>query len=200
MSGTDVWFTDSAATIHVSPNREDFSSYRKYDQQCNIKAFGNNTVQGAGEGDIDADIECEGKITRIRLTQVMHVPGAEGKILSLKVLAQKGFESHILENRICITKGDKTYAEAVLGGELYKVKMKVIPPQESILAAVKRDNSVADLHTWHRRLGHLGESMLKKLVGANTVRGMEVMNMDTHLMDICKSCVMGKMDEMPFQN
>jgi len=57
----------------------------------------------------------------------MHVPETEGKILSLKVRAQKGSENHILEEWIHISKNDKTYAEAMLGGELYEVKMKVIP-------------------------------------------------------------------------
>ena len=58
--------------------------------------FGNNLVKGAGEGDINVEVEYRGKTTRIRLTNVMHVPEAEGKILSLKALAQKGFESLIL--------------------------------------------------------------------------------------------------------
>jgi len=80
--------------------------------------FGNNLVKGAGEGDIEVDIKCGGKTTRSCLTQVMHVPKAEGKILSLKVIAQKGFQSLILADHICIKKDDKTYAEALLGKEL----------------------------------------------------------------------------------
>ena len=128
----------------------------------------------------------------------MHIPKAKGKILSLNVLAQKGFESHILADCICITKNDKTYAEAVLGGELYEVKMKVVPSQESILAAVKRNKTATDLQTLHWRMGHLGNCMLKKLVRTSSVKGMEFTN--THLSGICGSCVMGKMDEKPFQN
>jgi len=72
------------------------------------------------------DIECGGKTTRICLTQVMHVLEAEGKILSLKVLAQKGFQSHILTDHIRIMKDNKTYAKALLGKELYEVRMKVL--------------------------------------------------------------------------
>jgi len=53
-------------------------------------------VKGEGEGDIDIDIKYGAKTMRICLTQVMHVSEAEGKILSLKVLVQKGFKSHIL--------------------------------------------------------------------------------------------------------
>jgi len=101
----EVWFANSAATIHVSPKCKYFSSYQKYDKQCDIKAFGNNTDKGAGEGDIDADIDCRGKTTRIQITQVMHVPEAKGQIHSLKVLPQNVF--HILADHICITKKKK---------------------------------------------------------------------------------------------
>ena len=113
------------------------------------------SVKGIGEGDIDVDIKCGGKTMRICLSQVMHIPEAEGKILSLKILAQKGFQSHILADHIHISKDNTTYAEALLGKELYEVEMKVILSQESVLAAVKRDCAAADLYTWHWRLGHL---------------------------------------------
>jgi len=53
-------------------------------------------VKGAGEGDIDVEVEYGGKITKIRLTRHART-GGEGKILSLKVLAQRGFESHIFK-------------------------------------------------------------------------------------------------------
>ena len=41
----EVWLSDSATTIHISPNCKDFSSYWKYDEQQDIKAFGNNSVK-----------------------------------------------------------------------------------------------------------------------------------------------------------
>src|SRR5882724_6822585 len=193
----DVWFADSAATIHVSPNSKDFASYRIYDHERTINAFGNNSVKGAGKGDIDVEVKYGGKITKIRLTNVMHVPAAEGKILSLKVLAQRGFESHILADRIRISKGKQTYAEAMLGGELYELKMKVVQTRENILSAVKRDTTATDLYTWHRRLGHLGDTELKKLVGSKHVKGMEITNIQ--LAGICGDCILGKMDERPYE-
>jgi len=60
-----MWIADSAATVHVSCDRDDFTSYRKYNECQDIKAFGNNTMKGVGEGDIMTDIEFEGKTTRI---------------------------------------------------------------------------------------------------------------------------------------
>jgi len=90
ISEPDMWIADSTAMVHVSSNQDDFTLYHKYDMYQHIKAF--------GEGDIIADIKCEGKVTRVCLTQVMHVLDTEGKILSLKKLDQKCF-------KICIVAG-----------------------------------------------------------------------------------------------
>jgi|SRR5882724_12519630 len=91
---------------------------------------------------------------------------------------------------------DEVYTEAYLGGDLYEVKMKIAPIQKSVIAAVKRDSDAADLATWNRRLGHLRDIMLKKLVTSETVKGMDMT--DTHLDSICEECILGKMDEKPF--
>ena len=79
----DVWFADSAVMVHVSPHHKDFTNYQEYNKSCEIKAFGNNMVKGIGGGDVVADVKFQGNTTRICLTKVMHIPGANGKILSL---------------------------------------------------------------------------------------------------------------------
>src|SRR5882724_4593479 len=133
-------------------------------------------VKGVGEGDVMAKVEFEGKVTKICLTQVMHIPSRDGKILSLKKLDQKGFEICISKGHIHIIKVDQVYVEASLGRDLYEVKMKIMLAQKSIMATVRRDASVANLPTWHRRLGHLGDTMLKKLATSGSIKGMEVAN------------------------
>ena len=80
-----------------------------------------------------ADVNFEGKMTRICLTQVMHIPDADGKILPLKKLDQKGIEIHIIGGHIHISKGNKVYAQASLGGDLYEVKMKSYAPKRASL-------------------------------------------------------------------
>jgi hypothetical protein len=78
------------------------------------------------------------------------------------------------------------------------VKLTVISPKDNVMTAVKRDGSSIDLSTWHRRLGHIGETMLKKMVHLEVVKGMTVMN--TSLSGMCKDCILGKMDEKVFSN
>jgi len=98
-------------------------------------------MKGIGEGDILADISFRGETKKIRLTNVMHIPSADGKILSLKVLDQRGFKSHIAGGQIHITKGTEVYAEASLGGELYEVKMKIVPAQETRANETRREQT-----------------------------------------------------------
>jgi len=68
---------------------------------------------------------------KLKLTNIMHVPGADGKVLSLKDLDKKGFESCIAGGCIRIMKADEIYREGSLGGELYEVEMKIIPLQHN---------------------------------------------------------------------
>src|SRR5882672_12571417 len=62
----------------------------------------------------------------------MHIPKAEGRIISLKVLDQKGYESRITGRHIHIMRNRKTCAKAFLGRQLYEVKMKIVPLQEIV--------------------------------------------------------------------
>src|SRR5882724_10970180 len=65
---------------------------------------------------------------------------------------------------------------------------RISKSQESILAAVKRDCAAANLYTWHRRLGHLGNLMLKRLVRSTSVKGMAIcdeLSPDRHMQKLC---------------
>src|SRR5882724_11621753 len=99
-------------------------------------------------------------------------PKLKEKILSLKVLAQKGFKNHILEEWICISKNDLCQSH---------VRWRTIQSEDEGCTFTRehtghsqRYNTATDLYTWHWRLGHLGDSMLKKLVRNSSVKGMEV--------------------------
>ena len=75
--------------------------------------------------------------------------------------------------------------------------MKIIPSEQNVLLAIKSDSPATDLPTWHRWLGHLGDSLLKKLISSKIISGLEVTN--TQPNGICKYRILGKMDEKPFK-
>jgi len=74
----DIWIADSATTVHISSDRDDFSSYWKYHESHDIKAFGNNLVKGVGEGDIIAEVEFKGKVTK-NLSHTSHAHTWSGR-------------------------------------------------------------------------------------------------------------------------
>ena len=80
------------------------------------------TLSGQSAKETLADIEFQGKISRIRLTQVLHVPGTDGKVLSLKVLDQKGFESQKKGGQVRIMKDAEVYVELHWAGSCTKYK------------------------------------------------------------------------------
>ena len=65
-------------------------------------------VKVVSEGNIQVDINFKGKVRRIQLTQVLHIPGVDGKILSLKILDQKGFKTRISRGYVHIMKVDES--------------------------------------------------------------------------------------------
>jgi hypothetical protein len=133
-----VWYADTAATVHVCTNRNEFSSYQKYTDKHRIRTFGKGETYGIGEGSIEAEVEYQGRSTRITLTKVMHVPEGDGNILSLRILDQRGFESRVVGGKIRILKNDRILTEARLGRELYEARLKIVKPNVRVLATIER--------------------------------------------------------------
>jgi len=85
-------------------------------------------------------------------------------VLSLKILDQRGFESHIAGGWIRIRKGTEVYTKASLGKELYKVKMKIVHSQE--MAAIKSQETRANkarkeqTQSEARPSGHISNTVL----------------------------------------
>jgi len=124
-------------------------------QKSRHQGFQHNRVKGLGEGDIVADLKFQGKLLGSDLHRsCMYWHRWEDLIP--QSLRSKGFECHIFWGQVHIMKNAETYSKATLGSELYEVKMKIIPSEQNVLSAVKRDSPATDLPTWHRWLGQLG--------------------------------------------
>jgi len=111
-------------------NLEKSPIYPFYD----IVANGPDDTPG-DKGDVHA-------VVNMVLTRSVQSPDMDGRILSLKILDQKGFKTRLSGGRIHIMKVDEIYTEGSLGGELYKVKMKIVPSQE--MATIKSQETRAD--------------------------------------------------------
>jgi len=120
----------------------------------------------------NVEVECGGRHENL-LTIVMHVPRPKEKSLFKSPSTNRLRESHP-SRPMSYLKRQPTYAEAMLGGELYEVKMKVLLP-ENIMSAVRRDGP-AVTYTLAPETRHCATPWLKKLAIQELFKGMEVTN------------------------
>ena len=76
---------------------------------------------------------------------------------------------------------------------LYRLNMKV----EATGTAYVSARGTCSLNVWHWRLGHAGESTLKKMISKDMVTGMQVSATDDKL-SFCEGCVLAKIKRRPF--
>lgn len=97
---TNQWFLDSGATRHVTGKRRLFATYIPASSKRFIETAGGHRCEILGSGDVIlTTILPSGTQKRIRLTEVLHVDGAEHNLIAVRVLAKRGFS---------VTFGDKS--------------------------------------------------------------------------------------------
>ena len=138
-----------------------------------------------------------------------------GNLLSVSQLARSGADVRFAQGgcQIYDQHGALT-CEGSLHGNLYIMPIRVIAPEESARVAVlkiesfpidgdvatpnaevaltaRNSTSKADLHTWHRRLGHLHIDAVLAMVRKGMVKGMEIVGSHSPP-DTCEACLKGK--------
>jgi len=134
------WFANSVATIHVSPIEKTFPLTRSMTKNHEDP-----------------------------LTRVMHVPKAEGKILSLKVRHRK--DSRVAycqtESKSLNTTGLTPRPCWVESYTKWKMRVNHLKKKKHPFSCQERYTGglLPTLHTWHQRLGHLGGFNPKRVSG-----------------------------------
>jgi hypothetical protein len=68
-----------------------------------------------------------------------------------------------------------------------------------LVFATRSHNKPTDIDTWHRRLGHVGYSIIEHMGHEQVVKGMEVTTYKKG-QGLCEDCVMGKHIRRPFDD
>ena len=184
----DDWFIDSAATVHMSYERESFDDYKAYeDPKC--VALGDNAVIFAeGEGTVRLPVYVGSEIIQITLRNVLYVPHLKKNLFSVPAATASGAEVHF-DNEKCIVLKNGKFLE--LGHKMHGKRLYRI--NTSFEYAAVAEATSQDL--WHYRLGHLNMSYIDQLVKKELATGIEHKN-NTHV-DKCEPCMLGKMSRLP---
>ena len=144
------WIIDTAASYHVTPNKEFFTSYRLGD--FGTVKMGNTSyskIVGIGDVCIQTDVGCS-----LTLRDVRHVPDLRLNLISGVALDREGYVNYFSNGKWKLTKGSLVAARGKVRSTLYRTVVKICGDELN----ATEDGSSPNL--WHKRLGHMSEKGL----------------------------------------
>jgi hypothetical protein len=172
----EAWLIDSGASFHMTPHREWFCEYEKYDGG-NVFLGNDSTTRIIGKGRVKLRL-IDGRIRT--LPGVLHIPGMARNLISVSKMEDVGVRT-IFEKGTCrMVRGAMVLMRGVRFGTLYKLLGSTI--SDECNSSIVPDIEVEEERTptvsgekamlWHQRLGHIGEKGLRLLHGKGMVEGM----------------------------
>jgi hypothetical protein len=195
----EAWLIDSGASFHMTPHREWFCEYEKYDGG-NVFLGNDSTTRIIGKGRVKLRL-IDGRIRT--LPGVLHIPGMARNLISVSKMEDAGVRT-IFEKGTCrMVRGAMVLMRGVRFGTLYKLLGSTI--SDECNSSIVPDIEVEEERTptvsgekamlWHQRLGHIGEKGLRLLHGKGMVEGMSNCSLD---FDFCEHCLYGKQNRVRF--
>lgn len=192
-SFSQEWFLDSGATDHISPHLSDFTSYKAVadvDNSITISDGSQISVKHIGT------VILNDKIT---LTNVLHVPTFQYRLLSVYRLCQNMNSNIIFSPTQCHLQDPLLKKPPLLLGEintgLYAVPQQHVSTSPGVtqffmLPAANLSVST-DSKLWHLHMGHMPFSQLKLLQPSCVIK-------DTNANIICQICPLAKQSRNSF--
>ena len=195
-SADDDWWIDSAASMHMTSDIEDFLNFEQFDDPVKVNLADNSHLLATGSGQVGVrifDINSSNKRTvDITLDDVLFVPEIQNKLFSIPSVTEKGGSVTLKKDSCVINKNGQSYQIGSKCGKLYKLNSVPIE-QSCFVSSVAKQQS---LSLWHLRFGHLNVNDVKLLHDQKLVNGMVLGSSD----DIagCHGCALGKSKRLPF--
>jgi hypothetical protein len=113
----DVWLIDSGASYHMTPHREWFSEYEKYDGG-DVFLGDDSTAKIMGCGRVKLLLK-DGRIRT--LPGVLHIPKLSRSLISVSKLDDAGVDTVFGKNTCKMVRGEMVLMRGVRCGTLYKL-------------------------------------------------------------------------------
>eukprot|EP00253_Pinus_taeda_P003486 PITA_03486 len=163
----------------MTGDKEKLQSYTALEREKKV-SFGNDTpafIKGKGSAQLKK---------KVKAGNVMYVDGLKHNLLSVSQMCDQGTEV-IFRSNVCIVRELDT-GKIVIKGTRTPNNLYIFKEGEQQCFLSKNDEH----WLWHRRLGHLSFSQIRKACKYQAVRGLP----DIRILDntICKSCQFGLMN------
>ncbi|CAI5730574.1 unnamed protein product [Peronospora farinosa] len=164
----------------MTPHREDLFDYKNLVTSIEVTIADGKKIRVVGTGSVRLT-GIDGK--RIRMLDVLHIPGLDRRLLSVGKLAERGLNVEF-ERTSCIIWNKK---QATASGK--KVgKAYILECQQETAHYVEYSDVDSNYDLWHARMGHLNKDALEKTQRVTT--GISITNFKTKA--LCSGCLKGK--------
>jgi hypothetical protein len=195
----EAWLVDSGASFHMTPHREWFYEYERYDGG-NVFLGDDSITRIIGRGKVKLRLT----YGRIRtLPSVLHIPGLARNLISVIKMDDAGVKTIFEKETYGMVRGAMVLLKGVWFGTLYKLQGSTI--SDGCNSSIVPDIGVEEERTptifgekvmlWHQRMGHIREKGLQLLHGKGMVEGMSNFSLD---FDFCEHCLYGKKNRVRF--
>lgn len=175
---------DSGATVHVTSRSECFTSYTQ--GEFGVVRMGNNDLSKVvGKGDVNLTT-MDG--STLILKDVRHVPDMRLNLISVERLDEEGFCTTFRNGMCKISRGSLVVAKGLKMSKLYVVR-------ENHSEGVNYAGEENSTELWHRRLGHISEKNLTRLVSKKVLPDIKQVHMKQ-----CTNCLAGKQNRISFKS
>lgn len=184
---TNQWIVDSGSSSHMVNSVTQLKDMRDVNSEIGT-AKKSISMKAEGIGVVEAK-DCT-------LKEVVYVPELSKNLLSVNAITRNNGEVRFKNNKVEIFKNKKKIVEGEKDENgLYVVNLtQDIQDTNLNVLMTKEDNALV----WHRKLGHLGSTNMKKLV--NISDGMNLTGKDFKILDnICETCLKAKQTRKPFK-
>ena len=186
---TDLWIADTGASHHMTKSKDFFVSYTAFSEPKPVTLGNRKLMLAYGQGNIQIETLVNNEWKKYYLKDVWYTPDVVKNLFSVPTAADKGLEYWLDQWSCRITKNDETVVVGKRHGGLYRLILKVIPPESP--AEVYVASRVDSLQVWHERLGHQNKQYMEKYLKKHDI---------TYTKDnqLCEACILGKQHRLSF--
>jgi hypothetical protein len=98
------WLLDSGASSHMSPSRSDFETYAQLNEMIEVRIADGEALTAVGVGNVRLVLP-DG--TTAVVSEVLHIPGLDRRLMSVAKLVQRGFEVVFGQSKCTIIRDGK---------------------------------------------------------------------------------------------
>ncbi|KAJ9506960.1 hypothetical protein QJQ45_016556, partial [Haematococcus lacustris] len=183
------WVIDSGCSRHLTPHRELLHDYQPLHEPHHIIVANGGRIEAQGQG-----VVCfEGAGGAMQLLDVLHVPEADGSLVSVGKATRAGGSVHFTPFGCSINMPGAKHSirGTQVEQDLFLLDSKPVPVAGGFSLAAR---TCSDPLVLHHRLGHPGYRQLARMLREGMVRGTSVTaaQCEAAASELCEPCVMGK--------